>query len=124
MRLSTMRRGLQLLLCACSLVATSMLAGRPSDGAEARPKNPIDSLRAFRYLQQLCALGPRPSGSAAMQKQQALIQEHFEKLGGKVTMQNFRAADPLGGPPVAMANMLVEWHPEREERILLVAHYD
>jgi hypothetical protein len=89
-----------------------------------RPKNPINSLRAFRYLEQLCALGPRPSGSAAMQKQQELVREHFESLGGKVTMQKFRVADPLGGPPVSMANMLVEWHPERKERILLCAHYD
>ncbi len=88
------------------------------------PKNPLDGMRAFRYLEQLCALGPRPSGSAAMQKQQELLREHFEKLGGKVTMQKFRAANPLGGERVPMANMIVEWHPDRKERILLCAHYD
>jgi hypothetical protein len=59
-----------------------------------------------------------------MQKQQELLQEHFKKLGGTVTMQRFRAANPLGGPPVPMANMIVEWHPDRKERVLLCAHYD
>jgi hypothetical protein len=59
-----------------------------------------------------------------MKKQQELLREHFEKLGGKVTMQPFRARNPLGGEPVELANLLVEWHPERRERILLVAHYD
>ena len=90
----------------------------------ARPKNPLDGLRAFRYLQQICAIGPRPSGSPGMQKQQELVQQHFEKLGGKVTLQQFHAANPLGGAKVPMANMIVEWHPERKERILLCAHYD
>jgi hypothetical protein len=111
------------------LVTSAILLGvflgvDSSFGAEQRLKNPIDSLRAFRYLEQLCELGPRPSGSSAMQKQQEVLREHFEGLGGKVTMQKFRAADPLGGAPVAMANLIVEWHPERQERILLCAHYD
>jgi glutaminyl-peptide cyclotransferase len=89
-----------------------------------KAKNPLDGLRAFRYLQQVCALGPRPSGSPAMLKQQELLKQHFEKLGGKVTLQKFEAANPFGGASVPMANMIVEWHPERKERILLAAHYD
>ncbi|MBI3463482.1 MAG: M28 family peptidase, partial [Planctomycetes bacterium] len=28
------------------------------------------------------------------------------------------------GAPLPMANLIVEWHPERNERILLCAHYD
>jgi glutaminyl-peptide cyclotransferase len=122
MRVLTKDCGLRLV---CAAVLLGALSGSAdSFGAEARPKNPIDSLRAYRYLEQICDLGPRPSGSAAMQKQQELLREHFENLGGKVTMQNFRATDPLGGAPVAMANTIVEWHPDRQERILLCAHYD
>ena len=89
-----------------------------------RSTNPLDGLRAFRYLEQICALGPRPSGSPGMQKQQELVREHFETLGGHVTLQRFHAANPLGGANVPMANVIVEWHPERKERILLCAHYD
>jgi Zn-dependent M28 family amino/carboxypeptidase len=59
-----------------------------------------------------------------MQKQQELVLEHFEKLGGKVTLQKFQADNPLGGPKVQFANVIVEWHPERKERVLLCVHYD
>ncbi len=95
-----------------------------ANAADGRPTNPLDGRRAFQYLEQVCAIGPRPSGSPGMKQQQELLREHFEKLGGKVTLQPFRARNPLGGDPVELANLLVEWHPERKERILLVAHYD
>jgi hypothetical protein len=90
----------------------------------AAPTNPLDAQRAYGYLRDICALGPRISGSSGMQKQQALAQKHFEKLGGKVSYQRFLARNPLGGEHVPMANLIVEWHPERKERILLAAHYD
>lgn len=104
--------------------AANAMADEAPGRVPARPQNPLDGLRAFRYLEQICALGPRPSGSAGMQKQRELVREHFEKLGGKVTLQRFRAANPLGGAHVPMANVIVEWHPDRKERVLLVAHYD
>jgi glutaminyl-peptide cyclotransferase len=85
---------------------------------------PFNGERAFGYLESLCALGPRPSGSAAMSEQQKLLTEHFEKLGAKVRRQEFRVRHPRTGEPVSMTNLIVEWHPERTERILLCAHYD
>jgi hypothetical protein len=39
-------------------------------------------------------------------------------------MQEFRARHPLTGDAVEMANLIVEWHPEQTERVLLCAHYD
>lgn len=98
-------------------------AGRANGVASPTPTNPLDGLRAYRYLEELCALGPRYSGSAAMQKQQEMLVEHFKKLGGQVSLQEFRAKNPLGGT-VDMANIIVQWHPERKDRILLAAHYD
>jgi hypothetical protein len=86
--------------------------------------NPLDAQRAFGYLEQICLFGPRPSGSPGMEKQRAYVQAHFEKLGGKVRLQPFLARNPLGGDKVRMANVIVEWHPERAERVLLCAHYD
>ena len=85
---------------------------------------PFDGQRAFGYLSDLCALGPRPSGSQAMTAQQDMLAEHFRKLGSKVSLQKFRVRHPQTGAPVPMANMIVEWHPERRQRILLCAHYD
>jgi len=86
---------------------------------------PFDGERAFGYLKELCAIGPRVSGSEGMLRQQAWLKEHFEKLGGRVSLQAFTARNPLDGKTaVPMANLIVEWHPDRKERILVCAHYD
>ena len=85
---------------------------------------PFNGQRAYDYLNELCALGPRVSGSPAMQAQQKLLTEHFQKLGAKVSPQAFQIRHPQNGKAVGMANLLVEWQPERRERILLCAHYD
>ena len=85
---------------------------------------PFNGARAYEYLKQICELGPRPSGSPGMARQQEMLIEHFEKLGGRVRKQEFEFGHPLTGRPQQFANLVVEWHPERQERILLCAHYD
>ena len=86
---------------------------------------PFNGTRAYEYLKQLCDIGPRPSGSEGMLKQQKLLEEHFTKLGAKVDYQRFRIRHPVeGAAQVDMANILVHWHPEAKQRILLCAHYD
>jgi glutaminyl-peptide cyclotransferase len=87
-------------------------------------KIPFDGAQAYEYLKQLCAIGTRVSGSPGMTKQQKLLEEHFKKLGGTVTLQKFQARDPLSGKQVELANLIVTWHPDRDERIMLSAHYD
>jgi len=85
---------------------------------------PFNGTRAYEYLQAICDLGPRISGSPAMSKQQELLTAHFEKLGAKVTRQPFRIRHPVDGSAVEMANLIVEWHPEKKQRLLVGAHYD
>src|SRR5262249_59302279 len=46
------------------------------------------------------------------------------KLGGKVERQKFPARRRSQGGQVAMANLIVRWHPERQRRIILCSHYD
>ena len=100
--------------------------------ADSRLKDiPFDGARAYDYLKQLCDLGPRPSGSAAMTKQQEFLESHFKKLGAKVEFQRFEAEYPLDGPDetkighkVPMANIIVRWNPENRERVALCSHYD
>ena len=86
--------------------------------------NPLDAARTYGYLKEVCAIGPRISATPGMQKQQALIKTHFEKLGAKVSFQEFDARHPASGERVKLANMIVEWHPDAAERILLCCHYD
>ncbi|MEX0641468.1 MAG: M28 family peptidase [Pirellulales bacterium] len=85
---------------------------------------PFDGQQAYEYLKQLCALGSRTSGSRGMQQQQKLLADHFAKLGAKTRFQRFQVRHPATGAAVPMANLIVTWHPERKERLLLCAHYD
>lgn len=85
----------------------------------------IDGDRAMKYLREICAFGPRMSGTPAMTKQQEFLQKHFEKLGGKVTMQSFTAKQiSQRNAPVAMKNMIISWFPERKRRVIICSHYD
>jgi hypothetical protein len=88
------------------------------------PRNPLNAQRAYGYLKDICAIGRRVSGSPGMTQQQELVTKHFEALGAKVTRQEFAARDPRSGQPVPMANLIISWHPESSERVLLSAHYD
>jgi glutaminyl-peptide cyclotransferase len=91
--------------------------------AEPRPRQP-DPDRAFGYLQELCKLGPRYSGSPGMDAQQQLIARHFAKFPCKLSYQSFDHPHPLSGVPVRMNNIVISWQPEATERVLLACHYD
>ncbi len=80
--------------------------------------------RAMGHLETIVAIGPRVSGSEGMTKQRELLVEHFRAAGAKVTIQGFQIRDRRTGKPVAMENLVIEWHPERSDRVLLGAHYD
>ena len=77
----------------------------------------------MEYLEAICELGPRPSGSEGMEKQRELLIRHFQKAGATVFRQAFRSRDGRNGD-WCMENLIVSWHPERNDRVLLGAHYD
>ena len=83
-----------------------------------------DAARAKRYLEQVCKIGPRISGSKGMAAQQKLLADHFEKHGAKVSKQLFDAPHPLTGNPVRFTNLIVSWNPAAKKRVLLACHYD
>ena len=85
---------------------------------------PFDGAQAYKYLKDLCAIGPRRSGSPGMIAQQKLLIDHFRKLGGQVEVQRFRIRHPLNASLVPMTNIMVRWNPKAADRILLCAHYD
>ena len=106
----------------CTLVLSQGCTNATALNAQTR--SAFNSDRAFGYLKAVCDLGPRPSGSEAMQKMQSLVTEHCEKLGAKVERQSFVVRHPEDGTPVTMTNLIVRWQPELSDRILLCAHYD
>jgi hypothetical protein len=117
--------------CSLAVVCVIIFGGRGSGGnahgATSRLRLediPFNGARAYEYLEQLCAIGPRPSGSPGMERQQRMLTEHFRALGGEVHLQRFQMRHPVDRTPVRMANLIVQWHPDRTNRILLCAHYD
>lgn len=105
--------------------ADGQTGGRPSVRSSLTLENiPFDGKRAYRVLTDLCALGPRPSGSPGMMRQQSMLIKHFESLGGRVDRQAFSIRHPQNGSVVTLTNLIVHWHTDRSERILLCAHYD
>jgi len=83
-----------------------------------------DTARAFGYLQQICDIGPRISGTDGMAQQRDLLETHFTKLGATVSYQEFDVVHPQSGTPVRLVNLIVSWHPDRKSRVLLCCHYD
>ena len=89
---------------------------------------PFDGKFAYSVLKEICGIGGRVSGSEGMLKQQQKLKSYFTKMGkgmgAKVSLQKFKAPDPRDRKAIEMANLIVEWHPDRKERIMLCCHYD
>jgi glutaminyl-peptide cyclotransferase len=92
-------------------------------GGDAKPIA-IDGKRTMGYLEAICKIGPRISGTDGMKKQQELIKKHFDALDARVTFQKFEARQRSVRKPVAMANMIISYHPDRKRRVILCSHYD
>ncbi len=85
---------------------------------------PFDAPRAMGYLEALCKIGPRISGTDGMKKQQELLEKHFKDRGGDITWQRFTGTQRSVRKGVDMANLIVSWPPKRERRVILCSHYD
>lgn len=101
-------------------------AAKPAMPAERSLEEiPFDGKLAHQYLSELCAIGPRPSGSEGMKKQQEYLIQHFTRYGAAVEKQAFQFPYPGSRTrKVQGTNLIFRWKPERKERILLCAHYD
>lgn len=84
----------------------------------------LDGQFAFQVLEKMCEIGPRVSGTAAMTTQQEFLAKHFESLGATIGWQPFQGMHPVNQTPVEFRNLLVQFHPDRQARILLACHYD
>lgn len=84
----------------------------------------FDGNRAMKYLEQICAIGPRISGTKSMRKQQEIIKKHFEGLGARVVFQTFLAKQNSVAGQVEMTNIIVSFHPDKKRRVILCSHYD
>jgi hypothetical protein len=117
---------------ACSGEATATGEPRPAQtpapqgapsSAEAAPRaTGFDGQRAWQHLEQIVAIGPRPSGSPELRQTRAYITRAVSAFGVTLQEQRFTAATPRG--PVEMINLVARLPGRRPDRILLTGHYD
>ena len=114
-------RSAAILLAAAAGLGLSQAApaGQPAPAAA------FDSSRAWEHLRQLVAIGPRPSGSAGIERARTYIRTQLKASGVAVTEQAWDATTPNG--TVRMVNLIATIPGVRKDsrnRILFTGHYD
>jgi glutaminyl-peptide cyclotransferase len=94
----------------------SKLALPPDSG----PPPVIDSARAFRYVKEIVAFGPRPLGSANHKRVEDYILAHLK--GDEVENDTFTADTPEGKFPVH--NIVAKFPGTKPGIIVMASHYD
>jgi glutaminyl-peptide cyclotransferase len=84
------------------------------------PPPAIDSARAFQYLKEIVAFGPRPVGSANHRKVEDYLLAHLK--GDDVENDTFIADTPEGKFPVH--NIVAKFPGTKDGIIVIASHYD
>jgi glutaminyl-peptide cyclotransferase len=117
-------------------VAVALLKMGPAQGSTVQPQTKpkpaakpaklagFDGDRAYEYLAEQCKLGPRISGSDANRALRDRMVAHFESVGAQVKRQRFEGPHPVSAAAVEMENIVASWHPERNRRVVIGAHFD
>jgi len=110
------RPGVVLLLA----VAVTIGPGPSSGAAEGRRE--FDGAAAFRHVERLVAIGPRPAGSPEGARARAYIEAELRAAGVETRVMAFDATTPHGRLP--MANVIGILPGKRPDVILIGGHYD
>src|SRR3954469_5662534 len=86
------------------------------------PVPKFDAGRAWEHLRQLVAIGPRPSGSPAIEQTRKYIKEQLAANGLTAVEQAWDDQTPID--KVHMVNLVVTIPGARKERIVIAGHSD
>ena len=101
------------LLCILPLALSVSLAADPVS---------FSGGRAFEDLKRLVALGPRPSGSKALDKARKEILERLQEAGVAAEEDRFVASTPAGSVP--MVNVIGKIPGARRQVVMIAGHYE
>jgi hypothetical protein len=93
----------------------------PSSPAAAA-KSDFDGDRALEHVRKQVEFGPRPAGSAELEKTRNYISDQMKSFGLKVTTDEFTPTTPLGERK--MANVTGELAGESNDVVIISSHYD
>jgi glutaminyl-peptide cyclotransferase len=85
-------------------------------------KSDFDADRAFDYVKKQVEFGPRPAGSAELEKTRAWIVDQLRSFGLNVSTDEFQATTPIGSKK--MANIVAELPGPSSDIIIIGSHYD
>ncbi len=85
-------------------------------------KSEFDGDRAYAHVKKQVEFGPRPAGSAELEKTRAYIVEQLRSFGLTVTADEFQATTPEG--PKKMANIVAELPGTSSDILIISSHYD
>jgi Zn-dependent M28 family amino/carboxypeptidase len=105
---------------AWTVCAACVSAQTPASGEGSGPA--FDSARAFRHLEALVAIGPRPAGSAGAARARDYIKRELSAVGLTPVEQRFPADTPAG--EIAMVNITATIKGPGAGRLLFAGHYD
>lgn len=101
------------LLCILPLAAAVAWAAEPAS---------FNGGRAFEDLKRLAALGPRPSGSKALEQARQEILRQLRQAGVAAEEDRFVAATPAGSVP--MVNVIARIPGARRQVVIIAGHYE
>ncbi len=106
---------------ACSSSARKESAQNP-----ARYTSPMEfsADTAYKYVKTQVDFGPRVPGTAAHNKCANYIAGEFNRLGADTIIIQNALVSAYTGQQLPITNILAQFKPEANERVLLVAHYD
>ena len=102
------------------MVNTLLALGLALQAAAPQPK--FDSGRAWEHLRQLVAIGPRPSGSPAIEQTRKYIKSRLAAEGLVAVEQAWDDRTPID--TVHMVNLVVTIPGTHKDRLVIAGHYD
>src|SRR5260221_1751913 len=94
----------------------------PPSASSAPAKSAFDGDRAFEQVRKQVEFGPRPAGSAELEKTRGYMIEQLKSSGLKVSTDEFHATTPLGER--RMVNVTAELPGESNDVVIISSHYD
>lgn len=88
----------------------------------AGPAPTFDAGRAWEHLRQLVAIGPRPSGSPAIEQTRKYLKDQLLASGLTAVEQTWDDQTPID--KVRMVNLIATIPGARKDRIVFAGHYD
>ena len=128
----TIKNSSRFLALAFVLLAPFLLLGcpsntsKPADGSPPPPASPpksdFDGDRAFEQVRKQVEFGPRPAGSAELEKTRNYMVDQLKSYGLRVTTDEFHATTPIGERK--MVNVTAELPGESNDVVIISSHYD